>query len=82
MLQARAIDYLVENADYDGLTRAPNELKHLAYRVAIWKGISCGEKKFTSIAVVVDTEELTPPEYEVRIYDESMGRRWSRPSRS
>ena len=29
----------------------------------------------------VGTEELTPPEYEVRIYDESMGRRWSRPSR-
>ncbi|MEK7855957.1 MAG: hypothetical protein AAB288_07700, partial [Acidobacteriota bacterium] len=32
-----------------------------AERVAIWKGISHGEKKFSRIAVVVDTEELTPP---------------------
>ena len=32
-----------------------------AERVAIWKGISRGEKKFGRIAVVVDTEELTPP---------------------
>ncbi len=38
-LQARALDYLVEEADYDGLAQAPNELKHLAYRVAIRKGI-------------------------------------------
>jgi len=30
-------------------------------RVAIWKGISRGEKKFSRIAVVVDTDELTPP---------------------
>ena len=30
-------------------------------RVAIWKGISEGEKRFSRIAVVVDTEELTPP---------------------
>ena len=43
----------VESASY-GLTVC-------AERVAIWKGISCGEKRFTSIAVVVDTEELTPP---------------------
>lgn len=32
-----------------------------AERVAIWKGISEGEKKFARIAVVVDTEDLTPP---------------------
>ena len=43
----------VESASY-GLTVC-------AERVAIWKGISCGEKRFTTIAVVVDTEELTPP---------------------
>lgn len=43
----------VESASY-GLTVC-------AERVAIWKGISCGEKRFTRIAVVVDTEELTPP---------------------
>ena len=30
-------------------------------RVAIWKGISRGETKFSRVAVVVDTEELTPP---------------------
>jgi len=43
----------VESASY-GLTVC-------AERVAIWKGISLGEKKFGCIAVVVDTEELTPP---------------------
>jgi len=43
----------VESASY-GLTVC-------AERVAIWKGISCGEKRFKQIAVVVDTEELTPP---------------------
>ena len=43
----------VESASY-GLTVC-------AERVAIWKGISRGEKKFGRIAVVVDTEELTPP---------------------
>jgi cytidine deaminase len=43
----------VESASY-GLTVC-------AERVAIWKGISCGIKRFTQIAVVVDTEELTPP---------------------
>jgi cytidine deaminase len=43
----------VESASY-GLTVC-------AERVAIWKGISCGETRFTQIAVVVDTEELTPP---------------------
>jgi len=43
----------VESASY-GLTVC-------AERVAIWKGISSGEKKFSRVAVVVDTEELTPP---------------------
>lgn len=43
----------VESASY-GLTVCGE-------RVAIWKGISCGETKFSRIAVVVDTEELTPP---------------------
>lgn len=43
----------VESASY-GLTVC-------AERVAIWKGISRGEKKFGRIAVVVDTEDLTPP---------------------
>ena len=32
-----------------------------AERVAIWKGVSEGDKDFRSIAVVTDTEELTPP---------------------
>lgn len=43
----------IESASY-GLTVC-------AERVAIWKGISRGEKKFARIAVVVDTDELTPP---------------------
>ena len=43
----------VESASY-GLTVC-------AERVAIWKAISCGEKRFDRIAVVVDTDELTPP---------------------
>ena len=43
----------VESATY-GLTVC-------AERVAIWKGISRGVTKFGRIAVVVDTEELTPP---------------------
>ena len=43
----------VESATY-GLTMC-------AERVAIWKGVSEGAKKFGRIAVVVDTEELTPP---------------------
>ena len=43
----------VESASY-GLTVC-------AERVAIWKGISEGVSKFGRIAVVVDTEELTPP---------------------
>ena len=43
----------VESASY-GLTVC-------AERVAIWKGISDGVTKFGRIAVVVDTEELTPP---------------------
>ena len=32
-----------------------------AERVAIWKALSEGERKFTRLAVVVDTERLTPP---------------------
>ena len=43
----------VESASY-GLTVC-------AERVAIWKGISRGVTRFGRIAVVVDTEELTPP---------------------
>ena len=43
----------VESASY-GLTVC-------AERVAIWNGVSKGIKKFNRIAVVVDTEELTPP---------------------
>lgn len=43
----------VESASY-GLTVCGE-------RVAIWKGISSGVTKFGRIAVVVDTEELTPP---------------------
>jgi len=43
----------VENASY-GLTMC-------AERVAIFKAISEGEKKFVKICVVADTETLTPP---------------------
>lgn len=43
----------VESASY-GLTVC-------AERVAIWKAVSEGVTKFTEIAVVADTEELTPP---------------------
>jgi len=43
----------VESASY-GLTVC-------AERVAIWKAVSEGEMDFAEIAVVVDTEELTPP---------------------
>ena len=43
----------IENASY-GLTMC-------AERVAIFKAISEGEKEFTSLAVVADTEDLTPP---------------------
>ncbi|CAN5402097.1 cytidine deaminase [soil metagenome] len=43
----------IENASY-GLTMC-------AERVAIFKAISEGEKEFSSIAVVADTDELTPP---------------------
>ena len=32
-----------------------------AERVAIWKAVSEGETKLAGIAVVADTEELTPP---------------------
>ncbi len=43
----------IENASY-GLTIC-------AERVAIFKAISEGEKEFINIAVVADTDELTPP---------------------
>ncbi|MCA1590860.1 MAG: cytidine deaminase, partial [Acidobacteria bacterium] len=43
----------IESASY-GLTVC-------AERVAIWKAVSEGEKDLARIAVVVDTEELTPP---------------------
>lgn len=43
----------IESASY-GLTVC-------AERVAIWKAVSEGKKNFKTIAVVVDTEELTPP---------------------
>ena len=43
----------VESASY-GLTVC-------AERVAIWKAVSEGKKKFSRIAIVADTEELTPP---------------------
>jgi cytidine deaminase len=43
----------IESASY-GLTVC-------AERVAIWKAVSEGEKEFTSLAVVADTQELTPP---------------------
>ena len=43
----------VESASY-GLTVC-------AERVAIWNGVSQGYKKFDRIAVVVDTEDVTPP---------------------
>jgi cytidine deaminase len=43
----------VESASY-GLTVC-------AERVAIWKALSEGERAFTELAVVADTETLTPP---------------------
>jgi cytidine deaminase len=43
----------IESASY-GLTVC-------AERVAIWKALSEGEKDFTELAVVADTETLTPP---------------------
>lgn len=43
----------IENASY-GLTLC-------AERVAIFKAVSEGARDFTSLAVVVDTDELTPP---------------------
>jgi cytidine deaminase len=43
----------VESASY-GLTVC-------AERVAIWKALSEGEKNFTELAVIADTETLTPP---------------------
>jgi cytidine deaminase len=43
----------IESASY-GLTVC-------AERVAIWKALSEGEKNFTELAVVADTETLTPP---------------------
>ncbi|MGI8468542.1 MAG: cytidine deaminase [Pyrinomonadaceae bacterium] len=43
----------VESASY-GLTVC-------AERVAIWKAVSEGEREFAEVAVVADTNELTPP---------------------
>ncbi|MDQ6785588.1 MAG: cytidine deaminase [Acidobacteriota bacterium] len=43
----------IESASY-GLTVC-------AERVAIWKAVSEGEREFAEIAVVADTQELTPP---------------------
>jgi len=43
----------VESASY-GLTVC-------AERVAIWKALSEGEREFTELAVIADTETLTPP---------------------
>ena len=40
---------------------AAYELTMCAERVTIWKALSEGARKFTRIAVVVDTERLTPP---------------------
>jgi len=56
----------VETADgriYSGcnIESASYGLTVCAERVAIWKAISEGEKDLKRIAVVVDTEELTPP---------------------
>jgi cytidine deaminase len=43
----------VESASY-GLTVCGE-------RIAIWKALSEGERDFTALAIVVDTEHLTPP---------------------
>ena len=43
----------IENSTY-GLTVC-------AERVAIWKALSEGERNFTALAIVADTESLTPP---------------------
>ena len=43
----------VESASY-GLTVC-------AERIAIWKAVSEGEREFECVAVVTDTEDLTPP---------------------
>ncbi|HBR57229.1 MAG TPA: cytidine deaminase [Blastocatellia bacterium] len=40
---------------------ASYSLTMCAERVAIWKAVSEGRRKFRRIAVVVDTENLTPP---------------------
>ncbi len=32
-----------------------------AERVAVWKALSEGERRFTRIAIVADTDTLTPP---------------------
>jgi cytidine deaminase len=40
---------------------AAYELTMCAERVTIWKALSEGARKFTRIAVVADTERLTPP---------------------
>ena len=40
---------------------AAYELTMCAERVAIWKALSEGARRFESLAVVADTERLTPP---------------------
>jgi len=40
---------------------AAYELTMCAERVTIWKALSEGARRFTRIAVVADTERLTPP---------------------
>ncbi len=40
---------------------AAYEMTMCAERVAIWKALSEGARKFTRIVVVADTERLTPP---------------------
>ena len=48
---------------YDGcnIESATFGLTVCAERVAIWKALSDGETRFKALAVVADTEELTPP---------------------
>lgn len=40
---------------------AAYEMTMCAERVSIWKALSEGERRFSRIAVVADTERLTPP---------------------
>jgi cytidine deaminase len=53
----------VDGQIYTGcnIESAAYELTMCAERVTIWKAISEGARKFHAIAVVADTERLTPP---------------------